>query len=180
MFQHMVKRSLFYLVLIYPRYLTILGILTCSAYALPTDKEKVMHVKADTANLNQHERKGIYAGNVELIQGTSNLQAAKAITIGNEKNQLVLAVASGVKEKQAHYWTVADLKKPPLHAYANTIRYYPLRHVVELIGDARVEQGNNSFSAAKITYDIEKQQVLSQGDSKKRIIIIYHPEKKSS
>ena len=43
--------------------------------------------------------------------------------------------------------------KPPFHAYADTIRYYPLRHLIELIGNARVEQGNNSLSAAKITYD---------------------------
>lgn len=67
-----------------------------------------------------------------------------------------------------------------MHAYADTIRYYPLRHLIELIGNARVEQGKNSFSAAKISYDTEKQHVLSQGNGNKRIIIIYHPEKKPS
>ena len=149
-----------------------------STYALSTDKEQVMHVMADSADLSQQSHKGIYNGNVELIQGTTNLQANKAITKGNSKNQLVLAIAEGSKEKQAHYWTITDPKKPPVHAYADKILYYPLRHVIELIGNARVEQGKNSFSAAKISYDTVKEHVLSHGDGKKRIVIIYNPEKK--
>lgn len=151
---------------------------TCSLHALDTDKEKVMHVMADSADLNQQQHQGIYKGNVELIQGTSNLHAANAITHGNEKNQLILAIANGTKDKQAHYWTITDPKKPPFHAYADTIRYYPLRHLIELIGNAHVVQGNDSFSAAKISYDTIKKHVFSQGDDKKRIVIIYHPEKK--
>ncbi|MBI2785925.1 MAG: lipopolysaccharide transport periplasmic protein LptA [Legionella longbeachae] len=169
MFQQMVKYSLIFLL-----------IFTCSVYALSTDKEKVMHVMADSADLNQHDHKGIYTGNVELIQGTTNLHATKAVTLGNEKNQLVLAIASGSNGKQAHYWTLTDSKKASFHAYADTIRYYPLRHLIELIGNARVEQGNDSFSAAKISYDTITQHVLSQGNGKKRITIVYHPEKKAS
>ncbi|MGL5743101.1 MAG: lipopolysaccharide transport periplasmic protein LptA [Legionella sp.] len=169
MFQKMVNYSLF-----------LLLIVTCSAYALSEDKEKVMHVMADSADLNQQKHKGIYIGNVELIQGTTNLQATKAVTLGNEKNQLVVAIASGVSGKQAHYWTMTDLKTPTLHAYADTIKYYPQRHLIELIGNARVEQGKDSFSAEKISYDTKKQHVLSQGKGNQRITIIYHPEKKSS
>ncbi|WP_454781191.1 lipopolysaccharide transport periplasmic protein LptA [Legionella sp. WA2022007384] len=169
MFQRMVNYSLL-----------LFFLFASSSYALTEDKEKVMHVMADSADLSQQDHKGTYIGNVELVQGTTNLQADKAVTIGNEKNQLVVAIANGTKEKQAHYWTITDPQKPPVHAYADTIRYYPIRHLIELIGNARVEQGKNSFSAAKISYDTVKQHVLSQGDDSKRIIIIYHPEKKPS
>ncbi|CAM4486432.1 MAG: Lipopolysaccharide export system protein LptA [Legionella sp.] len=169
MFQQMVKGILY----------SAVCILACPGYALSTDREQVMHVQADSADLNQQNHKGVYIGNVELIQGTTKLQAAKAITKGNEKNQLVLAIAKGSDGKQAHYWTTTDPKKPQMHAYADTIRYYPLTHIIELIGNARVEQGNDSFSAARIRYDTIKQHVLSNGDKKRRITIIYHPEKKS-
>jgi len=148
--------------------------------ALTADKEQTMHVMADSADLNQQTHKGTYLGNVELIQGTTNVQANKAITIGNEKNQLMVAIASGVPGKQAHYWTTTDPAKPPVHAYADTIKYFPLKHLIELIGNAKVEQGANSFSADKITYDIVNQHVISNGTKKQRITIIYHPEKKSS
>lgn len=168
MFQQMVK----------PLVITILLVIATVGHALTNDNEKVMHVMADSADLNQQEHKGTYIGNVELIQGSSNLQAAKAITQGNEKNQLVLAIANGEKGKQAHYWTITDMNKPPFHAYADTIKYYPLRHLIELIGNARVEQGQDSFSAAKISYDTIDKHVISNGDSKQRITIIYHPQKK--
>ncbi|MFT4060508.1 MAG: lipopolysaccharide transport periplasmic protein LptA [Legionella sp.] len=158
--------------------LTLFTTVAGLVHALPSDNEKVMHVMADSANLDQQTHKGIYTGNVELTQGTSNLQATKAMTLGNEKNQLVLAVANGEQGKQAHYWAITDEKKPPLHAYADIIKYYPMRHLIELIGNARVEQGDDSFSAHKISYDTIKKQVISQGNGKKRITIIYHPEKK--
>lgn len=159
--------------------LTLIAI-TCSGYALPTDKEQVMHVVADSANLSQQTHKGIYSGNVEFVQGTTNLHATKAITQGNIKNQLTLAIANGEKGKQAHYWTETGPGKPPFHAYADTIKYYPLKHLIELIGNARVEQGNNSLSAAKISYDTIAQHVLSESKGATRTTIILYPEKKSS
>ncbi|CEG56338.1 putative conserved hypothetical protein OstA family [Legionella fallonii LLAP-10] len=138
-----------------------------------------MHVTADSANLNQLNHKGTYTGNVEFVQGTTNLHANDAVTQGNAKNQLTLAIANGSKGKQAHYWTQTDPSKPMFHAYADSIRYYPLRHLIELIGNARIEQGSNSLSAAKITYDTLKHHVVSQGDKKSRTVIILYPEKKS-
>ena len=165
-----VKSSLFLLFMT----ITIVG------YALPSDKEKVMNVVADSADLSQQNHKGTYTGNVEFVQGTTNLHAANAITQGNNKNQLTLAVANGTKGKQAHYWTETGPNKPPFHAYADTIRYYPLRHLIELIGNAHIEQGTNSLSAAKITYDTIEQHVVSESDGKTRTTIILYPEKKST
>lgn len=149
------------------------------ASALPSDKQQVMHVTADSADLSQKQHQGTYVGNVEFIQGTTNLHAAKAITKADEKNQLTLAIANGSDGKQAHYWTQTGPDKPPFHAYADRIKYYPLKHIIELIGHAKVEQGQNSLSAAKIIYDIQEQHVLSQSDGTTRTTIILYPEKKS-
>jgi lipopolysaccharide export system protein LptA len=154
--------------------------MTMVGYALPSDKEKVMHVIADSADLSQQNHKGTYTGNVEFVQGTTNLHASNALTQGNSENQLTLAIAKGSKGKQAHYWTETGPNKPPFHAYADTIRYYPLRHLIELNGNARIEQGTNSLSAAKITYDTVKQHVVSQSEGKTRTTIILYPEKKST
>jgi lipopolysaccharide export system protein LptA len=150
------------------------------SHALPTDKEQIMHVTADSADLSQQKHKGTYIGNVVFIQGSTNLQAEKAITEGNIKNQLTLAIANGSEGKQAHYWTETGPNKPPFHAYADTIKYFPLKHTIELIGHARVEQGPNSLSAAKIIYDTLEQHVVSQSDGKTRTVIILYPEKKAT
>ena len=148
------------------------------SYALPSDNEQVMHVVADSANLSQQTHQGTYTGHVEFVQGTTNLHSSQAITQGNNKNQLELAIANGSKKLQAHYWTESGSGKPPFHAYADTIHYYPLRHFIELIGNARIEQGKNSLSAAKITYDTVEKHVISQSDKTTRTIIILYPEKK--
>lgn len=147
-------------------------------FCLPSDKEQVMQVLSDSADLNQQSHRGIYKGHVEFTQGSINLRAAKAFTQGTISNQLTLAIAKGSKKEQAHYWMQTDSKAPPFHAYADIIRYYPLGHLIELIGHARIEQGSNSLSSAKISYDTLKQQVLSQSDGKTRTTIILYPEKK--
>ncbi|KGP62529.1 hypothetical protein EP47_10675 [Legionella norrlandica] len=150
-----------------------------TAHALPFDKQEMVHVVSDSADLNQKKHRGTYIGNVEFIQGTTNLRASEAITQGDDKNQLTLAIAKGSKDQQAHYWTKTDPNKPPFHAYADTIKYYPLKHLIELVGNARIEQGSNSLSAAKISYDTQEQQVLTHSDKKTRTTIILYPEKKS-
>lgn len=150
-----------------------------SGYALPSDKEQVMQVTADSAHLSQQQHEGTYTGNVVFIQGTTNLRAALAKTLGNDKNQLSLAVAYGAQGKQAHYWTETGADKPPFHAYADTIKYYPLTHIIKLVGHAKVSQGQNSLSAAVIIYDTEKQHVLTQSDKTMRTTIILYPKQKT-
>ncbi|MBA3536358.1 MAG: lipopolysaccharide transport periplasmic protein LptA, partial [Tatlockia sp.] len=150
-----------------------------SCFALPDDREKILELSADSADLNQQTHHGEYIGNVQLDQGSTHLRAASARTEGNEQNKLVLAVAKGNAKEQAHFWILTDLDKPPLHAYANTIQYFPDRNLVELIGNARVTQGENSFTAPKIIYDTLKKHVLSKSDGKTRTTIIIHPGKKA-
>lgn len=158
----------------------LFSLLLCqSALALPEDKEKLMILTADEVDLNQQSHRGTYNGKVRIDQGSTHLRAAHAITEGDKNNKLILAIAQGNTEKPAHCWTQPASDKPILHAYANTIRYYPERHIIELIGNALVKQGNNSFAAAKITYDTLKQHVLSQNAGVQRAKIIIHPEKQT-
>lgn len=150
-----------------------------SSYALPEDRNQVAHISADTADLNQQTHRGEYEGDVQFDQGTSHLRSNKVITLGNEKNELIFATAFGSKAELAHFWEQTALDKPPLHAYAEEIRYYPLKHLIELIGHARVVQGEDSFAAPSIRYDTLKQQVITQAKNNERTEIIIHPGKRS-
>ena len=154
---------------------TLLSLLTSLSFALPDDRAQATQLQARTADLDQQSHRGIYRGDVELDQGTTHIRAARAITEGDAKNQLIKAIIIGNKKEQAHYWTLTAIDKPPLHAYADTINYYPERHLIELLGHARVEQGDDSFSANQISYDTLRQHVISNGDGKGRTTIIIHP-----
>ena len=146
-------------------------------FALADDRAKVMELHAHSADLNHQTHRGIYTGDVEVDQGSTHIRATEAITEGNVKNQLVKAVIKGSASLQVHYWALTAIDKPPMHAYADTINYYPARHLIELIGNARVEQGNDSFSAPKISYDTLNQHVISKGNNQERTTIIIHPGK---
>lgn len=151
---------------------------TSICFALPDDKLQLLQVKAGSADINQYTHEGTYTQSVELDQGSTHLRADNAITKLNQKNKLTQAVANGSKNSQAHFWTLTDVNKPPLHAYANIIRYFPNKHLIELEGNARVEQGKDSFSAPKITYDTLHKHVVSNASKQGQTIIIIHPEKK--
>jgi lipopolysaccharide export system protein LptA len=152
----------------------LLFLITNRCFALSDDHLQITHLQAGSADLNQQTHRGIYLHNVQLDQGTTHIHAARAITEGNAKNQLIKAIISGNKTAQAHYWTLTTPDKPPLHAYADTMYYYPERHTIELIGHAKVEQGDDSFAAPKISYDTLHQLIISNKDNKNRTMIILH------
>jgi lipopolysaccharide export system protein LptA len=158
--------------------LALFSLVNNLCWALPEDRQKNLELSADSADLNQQIHRGEYSGNVQLDQGSTHLRAAHALTEGDKQNKLVMAEANGNGKEPAHFWTLTAVDKPPLHAYADTIRYFPDRHLVELIGNARVIQGDNSFNAPKISYDTLKQHVVSTSDGKNRTTIIIHPVKK--
>lgn len=152
-------------------------LLSNSALALPEDQEQIVQLRAGSADINQQTHTGIYLNGVQLDQGSTHIEAFEATTTGNEKNQLILAIIKGKKNTQAHYWTLPAQDKPVMHAYANMMKYYPERHLIELIGNARVEQGDNSFAAPKISYDTQAQHIVSEASGNARTTIIFHPEK---
>ena len=154
--------------------------------ALPEDKNQTLELSANTADINQQKQRGEYNGRVALNQGTTHLRASKAITHTDKNNHLISAVAYGNPsldadnaERLAHYWTETALDKPTMHAWAEIIRYYPNRHLIELIGHARVEQGDDSLVAGKIFYDTLKQHVIAENVGETRTEIIFQPEKKA-
>jgi lipopolysaccharide export system protein LptA len=144
-------------------------------FALPEDRKETMKLSAGSADLDQQVHRGVYIDNVILDQGSTHIRAAKAITEGNAKNQLIKAIIQGNKEAQAHYWTLTDPKKPPMHAFADTIYYYPIDNLIKLVGNARIEQGADSFSGPHITYDTLHHHVVSKSNGQGPTTIVFHP-----
>ncbi len=156
----------------------LLGLIVPSlAVALPEDRKQPLYLRANKADINQAKHKGIYSGDVELDQGSSHLRAASAITVGDDNNKLIKAIAKGDAHTQAHFWCDVAANKPVLHAYADKIYYYPNKHIIELEGKATVSQGDNTFQAPKILYNIEKQHVITQRSGNQRTSITIYPEK---
>lgn len=156
----------------------LLGIITSNlSYAFNMDSKQPMELRANSADINQGQHLGTYEGEVEFDQGNTHIRASRAVTKTDEHNKLIEAIIYGNKKSPAHYWSQINKDKPAVHAYADTIKYKPNTNIIELIGNAHVEQDGNIFAAPHITYNIDKQHVVSgtTKTDKQRTLIIFHP-----
>jgi len=153
----------------------LLCLLPIVSYALDSDSEQPMYFESDTAEINQKTGIGIYQGNVRIDQGSSHLTAVHATTTSDENNKLIEATADGDTQQQAHYWTLTEADEPELHAHANRIEFYVKDNKIILIGNATVIQGEDSYHAPRIEYDILKEEVISPTSKDGRTTIIIHP-----
>ncbi len=147
--------------------------------AMEEDKNQPISIQADSVSIENKEGKSIYEGNVIVVQGTTHLTAAKAIVYITQDNDIKEAEAFGKEKIQAHYWTQTDPKKPELNAYADIIRILPKEHLIYLIGHAKVNQGEDSYQAPEIEYNMETQHVFSPKSIKGRTVIVIHPKQKT-
>ncbi len=166
----MQKLSLMFLVMLSPT----------MTNALPSDSQAILEMRSGKVVFDQKNHYGVFSDHVELDQGSTHIRAFKVVTETNEKNQLIKAIVMGKEKELAHYWALIDENKSAIHAYADQIEYYPQTHLIKLLGHARIEQGTNSFSAPKITYNIETQKVLTEGVRNQRTVIVFHPESNQS
>tara|TARA_Y100000588_G_C14118726_1_gene866354 strand:- start:164 stop:661 length:498 start_codon:yes stop_codon:yes gene_type:complete len=146
--------------------------------AHPEDKEQILYLSSDEADLNQGTKKGLFKGHVKIDQGTSHLRALEAETLGDSENKLIKAIARGGHQTKAHFWTTLTQNQTSLHAWAEIIYYLPKENRIELIGNAEISQGKNSFKAPKIIYDTKKQHIITESHENKRTTMTFYPEKK--
>ena len=150
-----------------------------NTFALTSDRSKLVYFSSGQASLDEKTGEGRYSESVSIDQGTTHLRAIDAKTIMNAKHELTRAIANGNNKEQAHFWTCTSADKPPLHAYADTLSYYPLENRLELVGHARIIQGNNTLTAPTINYDTKAERLITTAstDKKQGTLILIHPKK---
>lgn len=157
----------------------ILSLMTFTAHALAEDQNQVLLISSDNADFNHKKHQATFKGNIEIIQGSTHLKAHEIHSKADKNNHLTFAIAYGNKNEQAHYWTLPEKNKEILHAYADKIYFYPDKHLIKLIGNAKITQENNLFKAPIILFDTKNQHVISESNTNEKIKIIIHHEKKS-
>ncbi len=146
------------------------------AYALTSDHLQDVYFSAGHATFDEKSGKGHYDQGVKIDQGSSHLRAVYATTSMDKKHQLTRASAFGTPEKQAHFWAKTAPNKPYLHGYADAIYYHPQTHELELIGRARISQGENTLSAPHIRYDIKAERLITTAQHNEGTVIRINPK----
>lgn len=148
---------------------------TPNGFALETDKEEIIQLAADSVDIRQKLHKGFYEGHIEFDQGSTHLRSERAETLTNSNNKLIQVTTQGVT-KPAHFWTTPKPHQSQIHAYAKTMIYDVIHHQIKLVGQAKIIQGKNSFSAPIILFNVQTEQVITIPSQGQRTQIIFNPK----
>ena len=127
-------------------------------------------IEADEATLQEKDGASIYRGHVTLIQGGLRFDADE-IRVESVNGKLSRMIASGSPVK---YQQKKDGQKG-IAAEAKTIEYLASSARAIFRGNAKLIQGNNSFSGDKIEYDTRTDTVKAGSREKERVKIVIQP-----
>jgi len=143
--------------------------LPASAFALPEDSDQPIHIRADSAELDQKGDRAIYRGSVQVDQGTLRV-TADTMTIERENEKVVRIIAVGTP---AHYQQQVEADQEQVKANASTIIYHTRDERIDLKGNANLEQEGSTVAGDLIVYDIVagKVDATSVGDTPVRMVL---------
>jgi lipopolysaccharide export system protein LptA len=141
------------------------------AHALPDDRDQPIRITADKALRDEVKGVTIYSGNVELVQGSMELEADK-LTIYHTTEAADEIIAEGQPAKMRQQ---PELDKEIVHAHARVITYFKSEERVHLQTDARIEQEGSVVNGDAIDYFIAKQLITAESDPEQKVEVVIHP-----
>lgn len=151
-------------------------IITSPVAAFDMNSDAPIRVSADTARLDDTEGTAVYNGDVELVQGETQLNAERVVLYRNEEG-LSRIEASG---EPARYRQPAREGEAMTDARARNITWSAAESQLTFERQAVIEQGNNVFRGDVIHYDTVRRVVTAEGgtpsqDSSGRVEMVIQP-----
>lgn len=157
--------------------LMVTALLSVTAHALPEDREKPIHISADSASIDEKSGFTIYRGDVKITQGTLLIEADRVELKRGEKG-VEIVTAYG---EQAHFRQKPDVEKPYTDAWGDTIVYKVEKEILTLEKNAKVVSDKDTFTGDRILYNLKTSIVDAFSDTKEgsagRVEMIIQPSK---
>ncbi len=149
--------------------LIVWALLPAAACGLPEDADQPIHIRADTAEIDQQAEKVVYRGSVQVDQGTLRV-TADTMTIEYEDQKVVRITAIGTP---ARYQQQIEVDEGEVKADALTIVYHTRDERIDLKGEANLEQEGSRLAGDLIIYDIVagKVDATAEADGPVRMIL---------
>ncbi len=150
--------------------------LSSLAHALPTDQDEPIYVEADSANID--EAKGItrYTGSVIITQGSMVLKGETVDLLRGNDDTINQIISKGAP---AYFEQRPQLDQEITYATGSTLDYTVSSQLLLITGDAKVTQGGDEFTGAKINYDMANSKVkaFSNESGSQRVKMVLQPKK---
>jgi lipopolysaccharide export system protein LptA len=149
------------------------------AFAEKADREKPVHLEADSVTLDDIKKISVFEGHVLLIQGTLTMRADRVEAKQNDDGlQNVSARGNPVSFRQKR-----DGVDEYIEGFASQVEYDSVQSLLRLIGDARLRKGGDEIRGSQISYDAKTefykvigQQGVTGPSSRVRVIIRPKPK----
>ncbi len=159
-----------------------------AAHALSTDKDQPIEIEADAAQLDKTKQVTIYTGNVVVTQGSIRMTGDKLTVYYDDNQQLKDAYLDG---RPAYFKQRPDGQNVDFEGWALKMEYHAKENLLHLIDQAKLKQGDQVMTGARISYDTERSLLTARGTAAKagpeggrpatpggRVKIIIPPKKK--
>lgn len=147
---------------------------TVVTHALPNDGDQPIHLTADKALRDEKKGVTIYTGNVQMKQGSMELEA-DTLTIYHTSDDPSEIVAEGSPAKMRQ---LPELGKGVVHAHADVIKYFKNEDRVHLQTNAHIEQDGSVVDGDSIDYLMKKQLITAQSDQTRtgnKVVVVIPP-----
>lgn len=151
-----------------------LALASSGVMALPEDREQPIYVAADRASIDDNTGITVYTGNVEITQGSMLLRGDRVELYRNSEGDVDRIVSIG---KPALFEQQPAKDQPVTRATGENLDYQVSSQLLKVEGDAKVKQGGDEFTGARIHYDMEQALVdaFSDNSGKTRVRMIIQP-----
>lgn len=154
--------------------ITLIHFQAAIIHALPNDRDQPIHLTADKALRDEKNGVTIYTGNVQMKQGSMELEA-ETLTIYHTSDDPSEIVAEG---KPAKMRQQPELDKGVVHAHADVIKYFKNEDRVHLQTNAHIEQDGSVVEGDSIDYLMKKQLITAQSDQTRtgnKVVVVIPP-----
>ncbi|MHB8454299.1 MAG: lipopolysaccharide transport periplasmic protein LptA [Acidiferrobacterales bacterium] len=136
------------------------------------DRREPIHIRADRIELNQKKGMAYYRGNVVFVQGGLRITAATArAQMHDNAIRAIFAEGSPITFSQKTATSAGDI-----HGSASRMEYYAKKQLLNLFGNVRFRQGNDSMRSAALHYDIATGVVTAEaGSSQDQVHVVIQP-----
>lgn len=133
-----------------------------AAWALKSDREQPLDIRAETSKTDQKANITVLSGNVRFVQGTVKGDGAKATLRQGDDNQIRRVLLEG---NPAHLVQQLD-GGGQMHAQAANIDYDAESNTAVLTGGAVVvQEGRGEFRSERIVYNTDSGEITGGTDA---------------
>ena len=133
------------------------------AWALSSDPEQDVEIEADRGTLDGRSNTSTYTGNVQLIQGSIQINA-ELLTVKSENGRVQVMLISGTAQRPARFRQQTD-NGELAEGKAEHIEYRANLGQLVLLGNAELNQGSNHIRSQRIDYNTQTNSLIAGGSA---------------